>query len=70
VEFLQPPGVADFEGFPDAPTLHRLRQVSDLHITDGSDPDRIATNTGRYCAGLQHLLTSILLFTTAGLELI
>ena len=45
---MQPPGVADFEGFPDAPTLHRLRQVGDLQFTDGSDPDRIATNTGRY----------------------
>jgi len=45
---LRPPGIAEFEGFSDAPILHRLRQVSDLQFTDGSDPDRIATNTGRY----------------------
>ena len=52
VELIRPPSAADFEGFPDAPTLHRLRQVSDLHVTDDTDPDRIPTNTGRSAANL------------------
>lgn len=47
VELLRPPSAADFQGLPDAPTLHRLRQVSGLHVTDDTDPARIATNTGR-----------------------
>lgn len=52
VELIRPPSAADFEGFPDAPTMHRLRQVSDLHVTDDTDPDRIPTNTGRSAANL------------------
>ena len=67
---MRPPGFAAFEGFSDAPTLHRLRQVSDLKLTDGSEPHGVATNTGRYCAGIGHWLMSILPLTTAGLELI
>lgn len=47
VELTRPPSEADFQGFPDAPTLHRLRQVSGLHVTDDTDPSRIPTNTGR-----------------------
>ena len=47
VELISPPSAADFQGFPDAPTLHRLRQVSGLHVTDDTDPARIPTNTGR-----------------------
>lgn len=47
VELERPPGIAEFESFSDAPTLHRLRQVSDLQITDATDPYRIPTNTGR-----------------------
>lgn len=50
VELTRPPSEADFQGFPDAPTLHRLRQVSGLHVTDDTDPSRIPTNTGRSAA--------------------
>lgn len=50
VELLRPPSAADFQGLPDAPTLHRLRQVSGLHVTDDTDPARISTNTGRSAA--------------------
>lgn len=50
VELMRPPSEADFQGFPDAPTLHRLRQVSGLHVTDDTDPLRIPTNTGRSAA--------------------
>ncbi len=57
VELVRPPRIADFEGFPDAPTLHRLRQVSNLRITDGNDPARLETNTGRYSTlGIHTLL--------------
>lgn len=52
VELTRPPSAADFQGFPDAPTLHRLRPVSNLHVTDDTDPARIPTNTGRSAAGL------------------
>ena len=51
VELIPPPDIADFKACKDAPTLHRLRQVSNLHVTDGTDPARIATNTGRSVAG-------------------
>ena len=47
VELARPPAFEDFEGFPDAPVLHRLRQVSNL-TTDNVDPGKIETNTGRY----------------------
>lgn len=47
VELTRPPSMADFQGFPDAPALHRLRQVSGLRVTDDTDPSRIPTNTGR-----------------------
>lgn len=52
VELIRPPSAADFQGFPDAPTLHRLRQVSGLHVTDDTDPAQIPTNTGRSAADL------------------
>lgn len=52
VELTRPPSMADFQGFPDAPALHRLRQVSGLRVTDDTDPSRIPTNTGRSAGNL------------------
>ncbi|KAA6424912.1 MAG: hypothetical protein FRX49_05086 [Trebouxia sp. A1-2] len=66
VELVRPPGIAEFEGFPDAPTLHRLRQVSDLQLTDNSDPDRIATNTGRPIYFDGNLFTGCAMLWTKG----
>lgn len=66
VELLRPPGFAAFEGFSDAPTLHRLRQVSDLKLTDGSDPHGVATNTGRPIHFDGNLFTGCAMLWTKG----
>lgn len=47
LEHIRPPEQDDFDGFPDAPTLHRFRQVNQNRITDATDPDRVLTNTGQ-----------------------
>ena len=47
LELIRPPEQDDFDGFPDAPTLHRFRHVNMNQITDATDPERVPTNTGQ-----------------------
>ncbi|KAK9803895.1 hypothetical protein WJX72_002783 [[Myrmecia] bisecta] len=64
----EPPSIADFEDWPDAPALCRMKPGVEQRLTAGGDPTHIPYNTGRPIQFESELFKGCVLINVAGLS--